>query len=86
MPSQEKLIDVPVSNAQREAEHYADMAAFVRQKTEEMKAQAELVIEKMDATGQRKLSFKDEYGVRHHFEVVETAERLKYSKQGEAAK
>jgi hypothetical protein len=85
MATQEKLLDVPVSQAQSEAEHYADMAAFARQKAEELKAQAEIVVAKMDAIGQQKLSFLDAYGVRHNFEVVSGVEKLKYTKKGSAA-
>jgi hypothetical protein len=85
METQEKLIDVPISEAQQAAEHYADMAAIVRQKQEELKAQAELVVEKMELISQRKLSFLDTYGVRHIFEVILSAEKLKYTKIGEAA-
>lgn len=82
---QERLLDVPVSEAQHEAEHYATMAAFVRQKQEELKAQAEIVCEKLELIGRRKLSFRDEFGVRHTFEVVSSPEKLKYTKKGAAA-
>lgn len=79
METQPKLLDVPVSAAQAQAESYAVLSAFVRLKIEELKAQAEIVIAKMDAAGQRKLSFRDEWGIRHNFEVADVGERLKYS-------
>jgi endonuclease III len=81
MGIQEKLLDVPVSAAQSEAEHYADMAAFVRQKAEELKAQAEIVLEKMKDSGQRKLDFIDDYKTHHFFEIVDKQEKLKYQKK-----
>jgi hypothetical protein len=84
METQGKLLDVPISQAQSEAEHYAEMAAFIRQKQEELKAQADIVIKAMEESEQRKLSFVDTYGVRHTFEFVEAHEKLKYTKAREA--
>ena len=81
MQTQEKLLDVPVSAAQQEAERYADLAAQVREKAEVLKNIAVIVVQEMKASGQRLLTFKDQYGVTHRFEVVDTAERLKYLKQ-----
>ena len=82
---QEKLLDVPVTEAQNLAERYADMAYEIRQKQEKLKAHAEQVIEAMDSIGQRKLTFVDTYGVRHTFEVVHAPEKLKYTRTGEPA-
>lgn len=78
---QQKLVDVPVSEAQREAEIFSTMAAFVRLKQDELDSQGSLVLGKMKSVGQTRLSFKDQYNVTHVFEVVDVGERLKYSKR-----
>ena len=83
MAEQQKLVDVPVSDAQREAERYSELAFDVKSRQERLKAQGEQVIEAMEMIGQRKMSFKDGYGVRHTFEIVNTPEKLKYTKKGE---
>lgn len=85
MADQEKLLDVPVTDAQREAERYADMAYEIKQKQEKLKSQAENVIAAMELINQRRMSWRDDYGVRHTFEVVMSPEKLKYSRAGEPA-
>lgn len=85
MPVQEKLLDVPISQAQVQAETFAVMNAFIKLKQEELETQGALVLEKMKDSGQRLLTFKDEWGVAHRFEVLDVDEKLKYTKKEAAA-
>lgn len=80
---QDKLLDVPVTQAQQEAERYAEMSYEIKQKQEKLKSQAEQVIGAMEMIGQKRMSWRDDYGVRHTFEVVSAPEKLKYSRAGE---
>jgi hypothetical protein len=79
--NQPKLLDVEVSQAQREAEIYTSMHAFIKLKQHELDAQGALVLEKMKGSQQAKLTFKDEFGTRHSFEIADSVERLRYTKK-----
>ena len=86
MATQEKLLDVPIGEAQRQAEVYAAMEWEIKEKQEKLKAQALRVIDVMRDTEQVVLQFADEFGVRHRFEVVDSDIKLKHTRKGEPDK
>ena len=85
MATQEKLLDVEVTAAQREAERYSDLEFEIKHKQEILKTQAEKVMQAMSKANQRVLTYADTYGIRHRFEIVDSDIKLKHKKIGERA-
>ena len=83
MDTQPKLLDVEITEAQREAERYSDLEFEIKSKQEILKTQAEKVMQAMAKAEQRVLAFTDEYNVRHRFEIVDGEIKLKHKKIGE---
>lgn len=81
---QANLIDVDTSEAHREAERYADISDDIASKKALLVQQSEKVVQIMKKSGQRTLSYTDQYGYKHQFTVVDTQEKLHHSKRQEA--
>lgn len=77
-------LEVTRSDASIEADRYAEIQADIESKTNLLVAQAEKVVQAMKKTGQRVLSYTDEYGFKHTFTIVDTQEKLRHSKRQEA--
>ncbi len=83
-PKQQPLIDVKASEAGREAEVYADMVDDISAKKDLLIKQGQKVLDAMKKTGQKSLSYKDQYGYVHTFHIVEGVIKLRHSKREEA--
>ena len=81
---QPKLIDVKTSEAGREAERYGEMCDDIAAKKDLLIKQAEKVVQALKKSGQKTLSYKDDYGYVHTFTVVEGVVKLRHSKREEA--
>lgn len=77
------LVDVPKSEAAREADRYAEIQVDIESKKEMLIAQAEKVVQAMKKTSQRVLSYTDDYGFKHTFTVIASAEKLRHTKRQE---
>lgn len=80
---QGKLLEVPRSEASREADRYAEIQADIESKKDMLIAQAEKVVQAMKKSSQRVLSYTDEYGFKHTFTVIDTQEKLRHTKRME---
>jgi hypothetical protein len=81
---QKPLIDVPKSEAAREAERYADICDDISAKNDLLVNQGEKVIRAMKATNQKALTYTDQYGYKHTFTIVEGTIKLRHAKRQEA--
>jgi len=82
--TQAPLLEVPRTQAATEADRYADIQNDIEAKKAMLVQQAEKVVQAMKKSGQRVLSYTDEYGFKHTFTVIETQEKLRHTKRSEA--
>ena len=79
---QKKLFDIPMSEAARQAEKYADIADDIASKKDVLVNQGQKVIEAMEKSKQTSLTYTDQYGYQHVFKIVSGGVKLKHSKRG----
>ena len=83
-PKQPKLIDVPTTEAHREAERYAEIVDDIASKKDLLVKQGQKVVEAMKRINRKALTYTDQYGYKHTFTIVEGAIKLRHSKRENA--